>query len=253
MILNKNEHGFSCCKISETESGRLFCFPHAGAGATVYALWGRYMPENISLYPVLYPAREQRRNEAFPEKLTELARKIAVENKDAFCEKPFVLYGHCEGGIIAYETAVFLKELCGVSPKLLVASGANPPDIQTAELIKENMTMEEAAKVFAEYGFLNKDFIGNKMYMDCFVPILVKDFLLLQNYCDKDHKKLDCPILLMYGSDDVNIDSKNIHGWKEYTFADCEEKVFNGGHFFITKDNIGSVISSMCSCFSDNI
>lgn len=242
---------FSCCKIRENETGKLFCFPHAGAGATVYAVWGRYMPENVSLYPVLYPAREQRRNEPFPDKLRNLAKRIAGENKEIFTERPFVFYGHCEGGIIAYETAVALKELYGISPKLLAVSGANPPDTHTVELVKNSMSVEEAVEIFANRGFLDKQFAKNKMYTDCFVPVLMKDFMLLQNYCDTEHKRLDCPILLMYGSDDPNIVREKTSDWKAYTSAEFNEKKFEGGHFFITVQNIESVISGICSCLSE--
>lgn len=247
--MEKTTNSFSCCKIRENEKGRLFCFPHAGAGATAYVPWGRVISAQVSLYPVLYPAREQRRNESLPKELRELARQIAVENKDVFAEKPFVFCGHCEGGIIAYETAVVLKELYGISPELLAVTGANPPDVITMELIKDGMTIQQASEVFAERGFLDSKFASNKMYVDCFVPILMKDFLMLQNYLDTDYRQLDCPIKLMYGSDDPNMNRENMSGWQKYTSADFEQKEYAGGHFFITAENIGEVLGELCRCF----
>ncbi len=240
------ENIFSCCKIRNNEMGRLFCFPHAGAGATVYAPWGREVPAAISLYPVLYPGREQRRNDAIPETLKQLAESIADEGKDVFAEKPFVMCGHCEGGIIAYETAVILEEKYGIVPKQLIVTGANPPSVPTGKVIGESVSLHEAANIFAERGFIDKKFANNKMYAECFVPILIKDFLLLQNYLDSGYRKVSCPILLMYGSDDPNIDRESINLWDKYSSAGFEAKAIEGGHFFINADNISEIMKIIC-------
>ncbi len=45
-----------------TESGalRLFCFPYAGAGASVFREWGKGLPEGVEAFAVQLPGREDR-------------------------------------------------------------------------------------------------------------------------------------------------------------------------------------------------
>ena len=39
---------------------RLFCFPYAGAGASVFAQWAKALPAEIEVHAVQLPGRETR-------------------------------------------------------------------------------------------------------------------------------------------------------------------------------------------------
>lgn len=43
---------------------RLIAFPHAGAGATAFQRWSPALHQDIELYAVQYPGREERAHEA---------------------------------------------------------------------------------------------------------------------------------------------------------------------------------------------
>lgn len=36
---------------------RLFCFPYAGGGASIYRLWGSLLPSDVELYAIELPGR----------------------------------------------------------------------------------------------------------------------------------------------------------------------------------------------------
>src|SRR5215831_8449120 len=42
---------------------RLFCFPYAGAGASVFRPWGDFLPQEFELCAVQLPGREERLQE----------------------------------------------------------------------------------------------------------------------------------------------------------------------------------------------
>lgn len=236
---------FPSVKVSEENTVRIVCFPFAGAGATTYLDWFRQLPDNVDCFPVAYPLREKRRKEEMPVSLKELAFQIAKDNFDAFIEKPVVFYGHCEGGIIAYETAVALKKLYGISPKLFVASGVNPPCVPISTRIDENMTLEDASRKFVELGFIPQQFAKVETYLKCFVPVLLKDYILFQNYLDTDYQKIDCNILEVHGSEDPMINSEHTREWQKYTSKDVIYKEFPGEHFFITKETLPQLFNLM--------
>ena len=72
---------------------RLFCFPYAGAGASVYRRWRARLPTWIHLCPIQLPGREER------------IREAPFTNMDALCaallpalapylDMPVALFGH---------------------------------------------------------------------------------------------------------------------------------------------------------------
>jgi surfactin synthase thioesterase subunit len=218
---------------------RFFCFPYAGAGTTVYTEWAKQM--DMDFFPVSYPMREKRRSDPMPLSIQELAYTIAIENETIFAEKPSIFYGHCEGGIIAYETAVAVQKIYGISPKLFVISGVNPPCRPLRLSIAETMNLEEASEKFVELGFIPKQFAKNQTYLKCFVPVLLEDFILFQKYCDRDYWKLSCPIFEIHGREDVSLDMAHLTDWDRYT-DQITHNVYDGGHFFINRENLSEIM-----------
>lgn len=207
--------------------------------------WFRIIPNRTECFPVAYPLREKRRKESMPSSLKELAFQIASENENVFTEKPCILYGHCEGGVIAYETAVAIKKLYGVTPRLFVASGVNPPCVPLAISIDESMSLEDASKRFVELRFIPEQFANNATYLNCFVPVLLEDFILFQKYCDTEYQQIDCPILEIHGSDDPMIQGARTHEWRKYTTAQLRHSVYPGEHFYASSEVLPKLIAEI--------
>ncbi len=53
-----------CAKPRPRARLRLFCFPHAGGGASAYKTWGDNLPEEIEVCAIQLPGREDRLGEA---------------------------------------------------------------------------------------------------------------------------------------------------------------------------------------------
>ena len=58
---------------------RLFCFPYAGGGASIFAPWGRMLPAEVEVVAVQLPGRENRIGERAIADMGELAPKMAEE------------------------------------------------------------------------------------------------------------------------------------------------------------------------------
>ncbi|SDA26106.1 Surfactin synthase thioesterase subunit [Ruminococcus sp. YE71] len=236
---------FPTVRSSETAEFRIICFPHAGAGASAYLDWCRFIPNNAEFFPCAYPMREKRHRESMPGSLRILAEDIAKENKAVFTEKPCILFGHCEGAVIAYETALAVREIYGVSPALLVMSASNPPCVPLSISVDENMDIYEAAETFRKFGFIADAFAKNETYIRCFVPVLLKDFVLFQKYSDDLMKKVDCPILEVHGSDDKMILPEHANMWKKYTDCGADHIEYSGAHFYFSAETLPRLINEM--------
>jgi hypothetical protein len=65
------------------EKIRMFCFPHAGAGAYVYSNWKDTLSKEIGLYAVQLPGREKRIREALISDAKTLCNQVVDNIKEA--------------------------------------------------------------------------------------------------------------------------------------------------------------------------
>ena len=82
---------------------RLFCFPHAGGGAS--------QPLDLSGWaavPVRLPGRESRLAEAPFERMGPLVAALA-DNIEPYLDRPFAFFGHSMGAVVAFELARELR------------------------------------------------------------------------------------------------------------------------------------------------
>ena len=97
------------------DAPRLFCLPFAGAGVWPFRRWAEQLPD-VSLVPVLLPGREMRLHEKPFESMAALI--AALEREIApLLARPFALYGHSMGAVIAFELARALRRSAGECPR----------------------------------------------------------------------------------------------------------------------------------------
>ena len=81
---------------------RLFCFPYAGGGASVYQAWPQGLPADVEVCAVQPPGRERRMTEAPFSRLDDLVESAAA-GLAPLMEVPFAFFGHSNGALIAFE------------------------------------------------------------------------------------------------------------------------------------------------------
>src|SRR5262245_9545860 len=105
---------------------RLFCFPYAVGGTSLYQTWLSALPSVVDLWRVHLPGRENRLTEpAFsrlPPLIVQLARALP-----AHCDVPAAFFGHSMGALIAFEVARQLRRQGDAGPIHLFLSGHRAP------------------------------------------------------------------------------------------------------------------------------
>ena len=139
--------------------GRLFCFPYAGGGSSVFHAWPHGLPPAVLICSVQAPGRENRARETPLDRLKPLVEVISQElipNLD----KPFAVFGQSLGARLCFEVARQLRRMqtLGLTYLFVSASYAaqlpdsDPPlhDLPDSEFLKElilfNGIPEEALK-----------------------------------------------------------------------------------------------------------
>src|SRR5258708_10641426 len=81
---------------------RLFCLPYAGGGASIFRLWPAGLPSGVEVCAIQLPGREARLKEAPFNHVRPLTLALTPV-LEPFLDRPFALFGHSIGALVAFE------------------------------------------------------------------------------------------------------------------------------------------------------
>jgi medium-chain acyl-[acyl-carrier-protein] hydrolase len=211
---------------------RLFCFPYAGGGASMFHAWARSLPASVAIHPIQLPGRESRLHEPPFTRIGPLVRALA-ETLLPHCDLPFALFGHSMGALISFELARTLREQYGLSPAHLFVSAHRAPQIPnpdpTVYLLPEQAFIEKLRRMNGT----SKDVLGNAELMALLLPTLRADFTICGTYIYTDGPALDCPISAFVGTQDSIASYAQVEAWREQTRRAFSLRLIPGNHFFL--------------------
>jgi surfactin synthase thioesterase subunit len=212
---------------------RLFCLPHAGAGAAIYNMWKRFLPGFVEICAVQIPGRETRLAEP---SLTDCALLIAQMTSAlaGYMDKPYAIFGHSMGALLALDLARSLRSAGLRQPICLFVSGRNATHMPVKHGSIHQLRDAEFLDALAErYGGLPQEILDTPELLELYLPILRADLTLLETHRYEALAPLDCPIAALSGKDDRNVSAEGLEAWSEHTTAEFEVKWFEGGHFYL--------------------
>ena len=210
---------------------RLFCFPYAGGGASIFRQWQESMPEGVEVCAVQLPGRENRVTEPPFTRLSLLVDAM-VKNLDPYFDVPFAFFGHSIGAKIAFELARELRKKKGVQPVHLFVSGSRPPHIpepRPLHLLPEH----EFIKELRRFSGTPEAVMQSRDLMEMYLPILRADFAVDETYVYSENNPVDCPISAFGGCDDSEANREELDAWQRHTKGNFTLQMFQGDHFFI--------------------
>jgi surfactin synthase thioesterase subunit len=221
---------------------RVFCFPHAGGGASAFRGWTRDQPPGIEVCAIQPPGREDRISEPLPTDLVTLAQTLATVLLPHL-DLPYALVGNSVGGVVAFEVARHLQEWYGLPPIRLVVAAARPPGAhQAARLSGRESTAvsdlgdeELAAAVQDRYGGIPEEILRDPRHLTAFLPALRADLAMLEAYLPPPGPPLPCPVTALVGAGDQSMSLADLPGWGAVTNGgfDCVE--LPGDHFALLR------------------
>ncbi len=215
---------------------RLFCFPYAGSGTSVFHPWARLLRPEIELCPIRLPGREGRLKEAPYEQIQLLVETLAGAVLPSL-EKPFAFFGHSMGAIIAFELTRQLRRQQVPMPVYLFASGHDAPHLVSHPSPLYNLPDDEFAnRVRDRYKGIPTAIWANSDLMALFLPTLRADFTLIETYVYSDEPKLDIPMMVLGGCQDGETSQAGLDGWRKQTQSVFKLKMFAGDHFFLQSE-----------------
>jgi medium-chain acyl-[acyl-carrier-protein] hydrolase len=211
---------------------RLFCFPYAGGGATVYSTWPRSLPPHVEVVAVQPPGREGRLGEKPFHNLDDLVAAMHPELLQHM-DRPFAFYGHSNGGLMAFELARTLRRTGGPMPLHMFIGGRPAPQVKRDENIHA-LPHDEFIAELRRYAGTPEEILQNAEIMELIMPLLRADFSIGETYAYRPEAPLALPITAYGGERDDDVPPEEIEAWREQTSAEFRRVMFPGDHFFIT-------------------
>ena len=227
---------------------RLFCIPHAGAGASAYVAWRNGFPDWIEVCPVQLPGRENRYGEPVPDDMHTLVAMLA-EALEPLLDRPVALFGHSMGALIAYELAVQWMNGGGPVPRHLFLSGCLPPHrMEDRTLAGEEDG--ELLDLLRSYNGMDPALLGAEEFVDFIVPVFRRDLRLVDSFVrNPAQPPLPCPVTVFSGVEDPFVDPEQAAEWEAYAGGGFQLRLFAGDHFYL-RDSKDDIIGHIRLCLS---
>ena len=210
---------------------RLFCFPYAGGGASAFRSW--HLP-GTAIYAVQPPGREDQIQEAPIDSMDSLS-SAACEALLPLLDRPFAFFGHCLGGLVAYEVARLLEARHHPPPQILIVSAVRPPHMSGPQGLRNLLTDDQFIAWLRTIGGTPEAALQNRRLMAMVLPALRADYSLYCSHVTDRIVPLHCPLLSIGGDCDPMVSLEEVMAWRYYA-TQFETRIFPGGHFFFASD-----------------
>jgi surfactin synthase thioesterase subunit len=231
--LSSESPWIECFSPNPQASIRLLCFPYAGGGARIFRTWSKRLPPWVEVCAVELPGRGSRLEEAPYDSLKPLLADFHGEI-GPYLDKPFALFGHSMGGVLAFEFARELRRRGEPDPALLCVSGFGAPQIpRDVRVHYHDLPETEFFERLKKLNGTPPEVLAYPELMQLFLPMIRADLKLIETYRYLPEGPLTCPILVFGGREDEEVPEASLRAWRDQTSASFSLRIFSGGHFFI--------------------
>ena len=147
-------------------------------------------------------------------------------------DKPYVLFGHSLGGLVAYEFVQRCGQFGLPQPQLLIASACRAPHLPSKRPSIHALPQAEFIDKLRELNGTPEELLSNAELIQFLIPLLRADFKIADLY-RAEPSRLQCPVTVLAGMQDWDIPEASVEGWRELASGPCEIHWIPGGHFFV--------------------
>lgn len=218
-------------KPNQRASVRLFCFPYAGGGASIFRSWQKNLSDMVDVCPVQLPGRGLRIEEPSFTEMNDLIPAVGEAIASQF-DKPFAFFGHSMGALIAFELTRHVRREYGLQPIHLFVSGRCSPQTLRRPF-NPFMSDSEFGEMLRCNNGIPEEALEDLELMELVLPIIRADFALCESYVYAPESPFSFPITAFGGLNDYGAPRDCIESWREHTTGPFVVRMFPGDHFFL--------------------
>lgn len=228
---------------------RLFCFPYAGGGASIFCKWSETLLPGIEVCPVQLPGRESRLLEAPFSQVFSLLEPLA-QALLPYMDMPCAFFGHSMGALIGFELARYLRRQHRLSPVHLFISARRAPQLLALDPPIHHLPEQEFVEKLRDLKGTPEEVLQNAELLQLLLPLLRADFAMCETYSYTPEEPLMCPITVFGGLQDDEVSRDMLTAWYKQTSSSFKLRFFVGNHFFLHTARV-PLIQALCRDLSD--
>jgi len=177
------------------------------------------------------PARDSRVKEKPLRSVFEAVAPLAAAIFEML-DRPYVLYGHSLGAILALETARELRRMGAREPEQLIVSASPAPQLPWNHPPMRHLHRDAFLEEIQErYGEIARPILNDRELLDLLLPGLRADVEMLETYRYSPEDPLDCPVTAYAGVLDQTVTRTSLEAWREQTRSGFQLHMVSGDHF----------------------
>ncbi len=214
---------------------RLFCIPYAGSGAAAYRGWAENAP-GLDVSYIQPPGRESRLREKPFTSIPALVEAIAGQ-LDGWTDRPYALYGHSVGGLVAFELAREFRRRGRRQPAHLFVSASRAPHLPSEHPPVCHLPDSELLdEVHRRYDSVPVQLRNDPELRELLVPCLRADLTLFETYQYVGLDPLACGITCFGATRDRVVSPGAIEPWRMHTSNDFRLHMLEADHLFLQSE-----------------
>jgi len=185
--------------------------------------------------PVQLPGRENRIRESPYTDILPLVEALAGQVQ-MYLQKPFALYGHSMGALLAFELARILQRKSAPLPQTLFLAAHRAAHLPLRRAPLYALPNEELIQALRRLGGLQEEVLEDRELLDILLPTIRADLTVCDLYDYSPDTPLNCPFQLYAGRDDKEVLPEDMESWGQHSTKGSSLRIFSGGHFFLRSD-----------------
>lgn len=210
---------------------QLLCFPCAGGGPSVFHRWAEELPAGVELLAARLPGRHTRIGERPYDNWDELLDWL-VRVVRAAVDRPFVLFGHSLGAMMAYELTRRLGAGADVLPHRLLLAGCRAPDVPLLLPAIHQLPDEEFSRNLPLVASTPPEVLADRRMRRFVQPLMRADLTLAETWPPVAPTLVHIPATTFAGRDDPIAPPWSMRRWFRFV-GPFSSYVLGGTHFFV--------------------
>ena len=206
----------------------LYGFPPAGGGSPAYRPWQPLLAP-IEVRPLVWPGREHLLGQP---PLRDVDALVACALGEVDARRPFALFGHSLGALVAFEVARALRRQ-GIQPLALFVSAFRAPQLPPTQAPLHRLPDRELVRELERYNGTPPEILAHEELLALLLPSLRADVEAAETYAYRTEAPLACPILAFGGDDDPFVSREELAAWRAQTTGPFRVRTFPGDHFYL--------------------